>query len=151
MARGSPRHSTRSKFFDRRRHFVFFIRSSVKSRLAKQVADSLGHELFLLKNPRDRLLDFGPIAERRAITLNRNKNSHEATKTWGGTSVGCGREDHSTLFSSAYLLCVITWVKPAMATVGVSNLPSVRLAKGGDGVNLKGIDPPGAISPASVG
>jgi hypothetical protein len=47
----------------------FFIRSSVKSRLAKQAADSLGHELFLLKNRRDRLLDFGPIRIRRGITL----------------------------------------------------------------------------------
>ena len=41
-------------------------------------------------------MDFGPIRKRRGITLNRNKNSHEATKTWGGRNVGCGGEDHST-------------------------------------------------------
>lgn len=57
---------------------------------------------------------------------------------------------HSSLFMNVYLL-EITCANPAMETDGVSNLPSVRLANGGEGVNLNGSDPPGAISPAMVG
>ena len=58
---------------------------------------------------------------------------------------------HSPLFARAYLLWEITCVKPAMETEGASNRPSVRLGNGGSGVNLKGSDPPGAISPDIVG
>ena len=43
---------------------LFFIRSSVKSRLQKQVADSLGRELLLRKTQRNRLLDFGSIEDK---------------------------------------------------------------------------------------
>ncbi len=50
-----------------------------------------------------------------------------------------------------YLLCGIIWVNPAMETDGLSNLPSMRLGNGGEGVNLNGSDPPGAISPEIVG
>jgi hypothetical protein len=38
-----------------------------------------------------------------------------------------------------------------METDGLSNRPSVRLGNGGEGVNLKGNDPPGFISPEIVG
>jgi hypothetical protein len=45
----------------------------------------------------------------------------------------------------------MTWVNPATETVGGSNLPPERFDNGGSGLNLKGIDPPGAISPDTVG
>jgi hypothetical protein len=57
----------------------------------------------------------------------------------------------STLFKSIYLVCGMTWVNPAMETAGLSNVPSERLGNDGDGVNLKGSDPPGAMSPDIVG
>ena len=53
----------------------------------------------------------------------------------------------SPLFARAYRLWGITCAKPALETEGASNRPSVRLGNGGVGVNLKGSDPPGAISP----
>jgi hypothetical protein len=56
----------------------------------------------------------------------------------------------SPLFARAYRLWEITCVKPATETVGCANLPPERLGNGELGVNLKGSDPPGAISPATV-
>src|SRR5262249_8171789 len=72
-----------------------------------------------------------------------------------GSSVGVEGKTprHSTLATRHWnhLLCGITCVNPAMETDGLSNRPSVRLGNGGLGVNLKGSDPPGAISPEIVG
>ena len=57
----------------------------------------------------------------------------------------------SSLFVIFYLVCGMTWVNPAMETAGPSKVPSERLGNDGDGVNLKGSDPPGAMSPDIVG